>query len=426
MDTHANSQPSMQSLLHSSPPPGDDQDILHRQPSGVYIHSNDHPGISYNAWTFNAHSPASLERKLEHLVELRLPPATGIDNSSSIARFMTDDTSSRPLVELDVNASGSINNGFLGHAHNPHLSIATSWNGYQSSYHESADASSAVSSLYEYSSYPAATETASTSAWTGSPGDHHFRDVDYILGNTSPTSPIYNHESPRRRGHSSMEGCLSPSSPGLNETQQTWRRASPYSTASNSGNNSPGEAPEATGTETCLASQGSYVSLKSIQFAPAEEERDEDRDDAGAEEGRSNRNSIPYIRFHGPEHTSSWCHEQGQYYMQTPMEIECSTPSPCPSPPTLLQRSTLEARKERHQRSGSGASQLSVKEREELMKPHKDVASKSHKGRGAGKRQKERQRCSEHPNKSFRHNSDFRYSPPPPCQLPLSVPEPIN
>lgn len=426
MDTHANSPPSMQSLLHSSLPPGDDQDILHRQPSGVYIPSNDH---TYNAWTFNAHSPASLKQTLEHLGELRLPPATGMDNSSSIARFMTDDTSSRPLVELDVNASSGINNGFLGHAHNPHMSIATSWNGYQSSYHESADASSAVSSLYEYGSYPAATKTASISAWTGSPDDHRFREVDYTLGNTSPTSPRYSGESPYRRGHSSMEGCLSPSSPGLHEPQQTWRRTSPYSTASNSGNNSPGEAPEAIGTEVCLASQGSYVSLKSIQFAPAEEERDEDRNDAGAEEGHSNRNSIPDIRFHGPEHdTSSWCHEQGQYYMQTPMDIEGSTPSPCPSPPTLLQRSTLEATRERRQRSGSGASQLSVKEREGLMKPYRDAATKSHKGRGAGKKHKERQRCSEHPNKSFRHNSDFRYSSSQYslCQLPPLAPELIN
>lgn len=218
-----------------------------------------------------------------------------------------------------------------------------------------------------------------------------------------------------------MAGCLSLSSPGA---QRTWRRSSEYSSASNSGNNSPGEAPEAIGTEVCLTSQGSYVNLKSIQLAPAEDERDEERDDLEAEEDRPNPNSIPDIQFHGPEHdTNHWCNGKGQYYMQTPMEVECSTPSSCPSPPKSPPRSTLlEASQERRRRSGSGASQLSAKGRAELMKPYKDTftVSKTHKGRGAGKKHKERQCCPEHPTKSFRHNSDFRYSTFPVSFLPIA------
>lgn len=420
MDTHSNSQSSMRGLLHASPP-REDRNIL-RQSSGgngTYVPTNNHPDITYNSWTFNAHSPPlSLERKLQDLGELRLPPNTGMDNSSSMARFMTDDTSSRPLVELEVSSLSGMNNGYLGHG--PHSSIATSWNRYQPSYHESADASSAVSSIYEYNPYSA--ETA-TSAWTGSPDGHRFRDIDF-LGNTSPTSPGYTHELSGRRGHPSMDGCLLPSSPGMHGTQQTWRKNSEYSTRSNSGNNSPGGTSEIVGAEIPLNSHRSYVSLKSIQLTPAEDEREEERDDDEVEEGCSlNRNSIPGFRFHGPEHdTSSWCDSQGQYYLQqAPMEIECRAPSSCPSSPKSPRGlALLDARRKRRD---SGASQLSLKERAELMKPYKDTiigsASKNPKGRGAGKKHKERQRCPEHPNKSFRHNSDFRYSLPVPI-LPIA------
>lgn len=405
MDTHSNSQSSMQRLLHSSSP-GED---------GTYILTNDHSEISHNAWSFNAHSPTlSLERRLQDLGQLRLPPKTSVDNSSSMARFMTDDASSRPLVELETNPLGGINNGYLGHS--PHLSIATSWSGYQPSYHESGDASSAVSSIYDFNAYP----VEAASAWTGSPDSHRYRDTDYSLGNTSPTSPGYNHEHSGRRGHPSMDGCLLPSSPGMHGNQQIWRRNSEYSTGSNSGNNSPGGTSEIASAEISLNSRGSYVDPKSIQLAPAEDEREEERDNDKVEEGcSSNRNSIPYIRFHGPEHdTNSWCNSQGQYYIsQTP--IECPAPSSRASSPTSPQRSTT-----RHPKSGSGASQLSSKERAGLMKPYKDTivgpTGKNHKGRGAGKKHKERQRCPEHPNKSFRHNSDFRYSPLPVPILPIT------
>lgn len=216
-----------------------------------------------------------------------------------------------------------------------------------------------------------------------------------------------------------MAGCLSPSSPVLHGAQRAWRRSSEYSSASNSGNNSPGETPGAIGI-----SQGSYVNPKSIQLAPAEDERDEEIDDLEAGGGRSDPGGIPDIQFHGPEHdTDHWCSEKGQYYMQPPMEIECSTPSPCHSPPRSPSRPTLlEASQGRRRKSGSGASQLSPKGRAELMKPYKDtiIGSKYHKGRGAGRKHKERQCCPEHPNKSFRHNSDFRYSTFPVSFLPIT------
>ncbi|KAL0632065.1 hypothetical protein Q9L58_009049 [Maublancomyces gigas] len=409
MDTHSNGRSPMQSLLHSSSPRED----------GAYILTN-HPEISHNPWSFNARSPTlSLERSLQDYEQLRLPPKTSVDNSSSMARFMTDDTSSRPLVELGTNPLGGINNGYLGHS--PHLSISTSWGGgYQPSYHESADASSAVSSIYNFNSYPADT---AASAWTGSPDSHRFRDTEYSLGNTSPTSPGYSHELSRSRGHPSMDGCLLPSSPGMHGThgQQAWRRNSAYSTGSNSGNNSPGGTSEIAGAEISINGQGSYVNPKSIQLAPAEDEREEERDNDEAEEGcSSNRNGVPRICFHGPEHnTSSWCSAQGQYFIpQT--SIECPASSSRASSPTSPQRSDAS----RHPRSGSGASQLSSKERAGLMKPYKDTivgsTGKNHKGRGAGKKHKERQRCPEHPNKSFRHNSEFRYSPLPVPILPIT------
>lgn len=415
MGAHPNDQSSMQGLLRSSPP-GEDQDILHHRPSSVnrmYIPTNDHPVLSYNAWAFNAHSPALSKQKLQVLGELRLPPSDVMDNSTSISRFMTDNTSSRPLVELEVNALGGIGNGY-----GSHLSIATSWNGngYPSSYHESADASSTVSSLYEYNHFTA--ETASNSAWTGSPDGNQFRELDF--GNTSPTSPGFTHGHTGGRSHPSLEVCLSPSSPGL---QETWRRTSIYSTASNSGNNSPGETPEAVGAEIRHDNQGSYVDPKSIQLAPAEDERDEERDDDEAEEGHSPRyNSIPGIRVYDQDHdTYSWRNGHG-YYIQTPMDIGRPPTPPRPSPPASPQRSTMLGAT-RHSKSGSGASQLSVKERAGLMKPYKDTsvgaAGKSHKGRGAGKKNKERQRCLEHPNKSFKHNSDFRYPPLPVPILPI-------
>lgn len=408
MDIHPNNQPSMHSLLHSSSPPGEAHDILQRRSSavnGTYISTNGHPEIacSTHAWTSDVHSPLSLERKLEDWGQLRLPPDTGMDNSSCMARYLTDDTSSRPLIGLESNTLG---NAFLGHGHNPHLSVATSWNGYQSSYHDSADASSAVSSTYDQNPYAAA-ETTSTSAWTGSPDGHRFREADFAYSNMSPTSPEYTHWPIHRKSHSPMEGCLSPTSPGFHGTQPTWRKAEGYSTGSNSGNNSPGEA-EAISTEICLNSQGSYVNLKSIQL----KEKDEERDGDEVEEVRSNRNSVPDICFHRPE-TTSW----RQYFTQSPMEIECSTPSPRTSPPGSPRTSSmLEAARDRRPRSGSGAS-LSIKERAGLMKPYKDTftgsVNKNHKGRGAGKKHKERQRCPEHPGKSFRHDSEFRYPPLP-------------
>lgn len=431
MEHQRHSQPSMQSLLHSPSSPGDDQDILQPQSSplgSAYISAAHN---SADIWSFSNHSNShsSLQEKVQALGELRLPPQTTMDKSSPLSRFMTDESASRPLVE--VNNLASINTGYMPQGHNTtHLSIATSWyEGYQRQYHDDA-VSSAVSSIYEYP-YRAG-ETVSP--LSGSPDGHRFQEAGYALDDTPSTSPIYHHGHTHGGTHShrsSMDECLSSASPGFN---QTWRKTSGYSTGSD-GSAAPAPIPVA--SEHSLGHQGSYVNLKSIQLAPEGEDKDdkdEDPADTSFQNRRPERDSIPDIYVNGQEHsdhehdhTSSWHHDQqdhGQYYTLAPMEVECSSSSPEPPPESSPQSTRLEAKRERRRsRSGSGASQLSSKARAELMKPYKDMVTsptgKNHKGRGAGKKTKEKQCCPEHPNKVFKHNSDFRYSALPPPLLPL-------
>lgn len=376
--------------------------------------------MPFNQWTFDSALPSPLLRsKVQVLGELRLPPNTDMDNSSSISRYLTDETSTRPLIQVNSNIP---TNGFLSHGHSHHSHPAMSWV-YPSSYQESTDASSAVSSHNEYGPY-SANETAPTSSWTGSPDGHHFPEAKYPLEDTSPTSPGYPHgptSGGRHSQRSSIDECLLPPQ-GLDRIQQTWGNGSGCSAGSSSDRSRLDVDPDAISTGADLSHQGPFVNLKSIQLTPADEGKDEEKYDDATERSclnhRPDRGDIPNIHLHGPEQggADTWPNEH-DYYMEE-MEIDCDPSSSYPSPQLLPRSATmLGARRERRSRASSGASQISAKSRAEMMKPFKDSATgstgKSHKGRGAGKKYKERQSCPEHPSKIFKHNSDFRYTPSP-------------
>jgi hypothetical protein len=386
-------QTSMESLLHSTE---SDHDIY--QPGQILLNRTYQPvHISedkFGSWDFNHPASSGLEERVQELAELRLPEDTSTDITTPITRFMTDNNSSRPLVGINSTT------GYVT-PHNTHLSIATSWG--QGSHYDDYT-SSAVSSVYEYPFSPGRT------ASTGSPDEQHFQEVNY-----DDQSSYQRRDSGGHSQRSSIDGigCLSPSSPGIN-TNDLWRRHSDYSVESNTdiNNSSP--------LDHRLSQDSSFVSLKNIQISPAEDEND-DREDLTR---RPHSNSIPGIYVNGHEHSdhehdhgsaSPWDATIDQYYLPDAMDMSCSSPtskvSPqASSPPTVA---VLEARRERRRsRSGSTNPQLSNKARAELMKPHPDATTnangKNHKGRGAGKKTKERQQCPEHPNKIFRHNSDFR------------------
>ncbi|KAH8155060.1 uncharacterized protein LAJ45_00069 [Morchella importuna] len=329
----------------------------------------------FGTWDFNHPAPTGLEERVQELAELRLPQDTSTDITSPLARFMTDNNPPRPLVGIN-NTAGYVT------PHTSHLSIATSW-GQRSIYDDYAP--SAGSSRYEYPFSPSS---------TGSIDEQRFQGVSY------------DDQSSYSRRDSG--GCTSPSSPGIN-ANDPWRRHSDYSVESNTdiNNSSP------LGHHR-LSQDASFVSLKNIQISPVEDEND-DREDLIR---RPHSNSIPGIYVNGHEHSdhgsaSSW--DMYQDYIPGPMDMSCSSPTSKVSPQASSPRTVavLEARRERRRsRSGSTNSQLSNKARAELMKPHPDATTnangKNHKGRGAGKKTKERQFCPEHPGKSFRHNSDFR------------------
>ncbi|KAI5850491.1 hypothetical protein DFP73DRAFT_524229 [Morchella snyderi] len=386
-------QPSMESLLNSTE---GDHDIY--QP-GQLLLNRTYPPVHMNednfeTWDFNHPVSLGFEERVQQLAKLRLPEDTSTDRTTPLARFMTDTNSSRPLVEID-NATGYVAR------HSTHLSIATSWG--QGSHYDDC-AQSAASSGYDCQFSPG--RTASTS-----PDQQHFQEVNY-----DDQSGYQRRGSGVHSQRSSIDGigCPSPSSPGIN-TNGLWRRHSDHSAESvtDINNSSPLDHHR-------LSQDSSFVSLKNIQLGPAEDENDYREDFTR----RLHSNSIPGIYLNGHEH-SGHEHEHGSagpwdaivdpYYLPDPMDMTCSSPtskvSPQASSPRVM--AVLETRRERRRpRSGSTNSQLSNKARAELMKPHPDATTnangKNHKGRGAGKKTKERQFCPEHPNKTFRHNSDFR------------------
>lgn len=375
-------QTSMESLLHSTE--GDiyqpDQLLLNRAFPPVHMSEN-----RFGAWDFNHPTSTGLEERLQELAELRLPQDTSTDITSPLTRFMTDTNPPRPLVGIN-NTAGYVT------PHNTHLSIATSW-GQRSIYDDYSPSAGSSGCGFPFS--PGS---------TGSMDEQHFHYDDQ--------SGYPRRDSGGHSQRSSIDGlgCTSPSSPGIN-ANDPWRRHSDYSVESNTdiNNSSPLDHHHR------LSQDSSFVSLKNIQISPVEDENDD-------REGlirRPHSNSIPGIYVNGHEHDHE--HDDGSvgpwdtYYIPDQMNMSCSSPTSKVSPQASSPRTVavLGARRERRRsRSGSTNSQLSNKARAELMKPHPDATTnangKNHKGRGAGKKTKERQVCPEHPNKSFRHNSDFR------------------
>lgn len=331
-------------------------------------------------WGNNNNRLPLLKRNVDAYGNLQMPTSAQVVETPSapLARFCADDTN-RTLVNPAERRAGP-SSSYLQPLDTriPWGHCGGSASSYQHSYPESADAASAVS-------YP-----ASYGCWS----ENGYTNADDTGSATSPSSAGY---------HSNV-GRLSP-----HNSKHDWNFAS---------NSTAADPAEIGAVDPSLG--GEFVSLCTVQMKPDEVDRGVDED--------SREHSHGHHGYHGHHNSDDFdtgmatrnSHWGGYEYSQMPrpMEVEPLQPSsPTGISPALVRSGSRTSRghppfpgprRRRHKKS-------------DMMKPYSTTpagyaeaaaaaggAMKSQRGRGLGRKKKERQVCPDHPSATFPHPSDLK------------------
>ncbi|KAL7270206.1 hypothetical protein RUND412_007094 [Rhizina undulata] len=333
-------------------------------------------------WSQQFNDSSNLARYLQDLGQLKLPRDEQPQGTAPLERFMSEDV--RTLVS--VNETPCLPSQAR---HRPSISLpAYSYapSGYQPSFDET---SSVNSECWRSRQSPDTSTTGFTDPLTR--GGRHSHSSSY-------------------------DGCLSPSSPmgGFHSAEYGpyQRRLSIYSAESN------GES------DRLLSQNGTrgYVDPKKTQLTIQDEEKEESEEfesdyndyNAPASEIHAHQEAHNDWQFPGDPSQYAfspqlegigYCH-----FPQTPMEVQ--TTSQQDTSPCKIKMDTS-GQQRRRNKSGSGSLMFSSKltDAPRLYKnnhSHNGDAKVSKCRGGSGNRKIRSRRCNEHPNQTFKHDSDYR------------------